>query len=130
MKDSQCPLLRDTHRRFQHFHHANILHLFTGNVIISHRPPISIMGRLLTFRWMIPRYEVVLLPKCLHLSVRSICKRLLRYVSMLIAAPITTTLMMLLFVFCYYMNDYWRLTTPMRLVAEDIRRKSSNICSR
>jgi hypothetical protein len=88
--------------------------------IKGHAPPISLLGRLVTGRWVIRAYDVALLPLVYWLLCLAAGGAL---VSPLVACPVRFVLPAMLLVFLLLTNiacpdlERWRLTSPSRLSA-------------
>jgi hypothetical protein len=85
--------------------------------VLSHRPPINFIGRLLTLRWIIPRYDlIVLLPVLLALITCFVLRGyLLNFLVPLIVEPIVASTLILILSLFFRIRDHWRLTCPARL---------------
>jgi hypothetical protein len=89
----------------------------TVHLLIWHKPPINLAGRLLTFRWIIPRYDVVFLPVVMTVVCYSYLWVSLReVVSPVIATPLMISIVLLLLSLFYRRRERWRLTSSARLV--------------
>lgn len=95
--------------------------------LYSNRPPISLMGRLLTFRWIIPRFDVVFVGPLLILGVEAgtftLCS--LEIIPFLWGIPVMITLQFLIFFLFPPSLDEWRMTGAHRIVPPSMQQSKS-----
>lgn len=88
-----------------------------GTYCNSHWPPISLWGRLLTFRWIIPGYDRVFVAPILTLLVGTACMVTIDHFSLPreIAQPISVTLTLLVALCAGPTLSNWQLTGAHRI---------------